>query len=167
MDDPLRPKGLGSYPFDAEGVASRPCPVINEGVLQQWFLTSASARRLGLQPTGHAHRSPSSLPIAAPSNFYLQAGLLSPQELMADIEEGVYITSLMGQGVNLVTGDYSRGASGFLIEKGEITRPIHEVTLVGHLLSMFQGLTPANDLTFRYQVNAPTVRIDGMMVAGE
>src|SRR5262249_53396911 len=106
-------------------------------------------------------------PGVAPSNLYMEAGELSPEALIADIEEGIWVTELIGMGVNGVTGDYSRGAAGFRIEKGEITRPVSEITIAGNLTDMFRELVPANDLEFRYGINAPTIRIDGMTVAGD
>ena len=108
----------------------------------------------------------SSSPSPAPTNLHLEAGSASPQELIADIEDGFYVTDLIGMGVNLVTGDYSRGASGFWIENGELTYPVSEVTIAGHLIDMFPSLEPANDLEFRYGTNAPTVRVEGLTVAG-
>jgi PmbA protein len=121
---------------------------------------------LGLESTGHASRSPSSPPGPATSNLYIEPGAQSPQDLIADIAEGFMVTDMMGMGVNPVTGDYSRGAAGFWIEKGEITYPVSEATIAGNLKDMFRNLTPANDLVFRYGTNAPTLRIEGMTVAG-
>lgn len=162
-DDPHRPHGLRSRPFDGEGLAVLPVCLVEEGHLETWLLDSASARQLGMEPTGHAGRGGG----VSASNLYMEAGNLSVEALIGDIERGVYVTELIGQGVNLTTGDYSRGASGFLIEKGEITRPIAEFTVAGNLKAMFAGLTPANDLEFRYGINVPTLRIDGMTVAGD
>ncbi len=166
VDDPLRPRGLRSRPFDAEGVAGRARHLIEDGVLKTWILDCATARELNLESTGHAQRGVSSTPSPGASNLHLAAGNKSPDELTADIEDGFYITDMIGMGVNLVTGDYSRGASGFWIEHGERTYPVSEVTIAGHLSEMFAGLTPANDLVFRYGTNAPTVRVEGMTVAG-
>lgn len=162
-DDPHRPHGLRSRPFDGEGLAVLPVCVIENGHLETWLLDSASARQLGMEPTGHAARGGG----VSPSNLYMQAGNLSVEALIGDIERGVWVTELIGQGVNLTTGDYSRGASGFLIENGELTRPISEFTVAGNLKAMFAALTPANDLEFRYGINVPTLRIDGMTVAGD
>jgi len=166
-DDPLRRRGLRSKPFDAEGVATEPRNVIDDGTLTTWILDLRSARQLGLQTTGHAARGPSSPPSPSPTNFYLAAGSRTPKELMADIGSGFYVTELIGHGVNMVTGDYSRGASGFWIENGEPAYPVSGVTVAGNLNGIFANLTPADDLEFRYGTDAPTVRIDGMTVAGK
>lgn len=165
-DDPHRPRGQRSKPFDAEGVANRKLHLIEDGILTTWLLDLASARQLGLETTGHAGRGPSGPPSPGPTNLYLKAGAVSPAELIGDIKSGFYVTSLMGMGVNGVTGDYSRGASGFWIENGEIAFPVTEMTIAGNLKDMFRLLTPANDLEFRYGTNSPTVRIEGMTVAG-
>jgi PmbA protein len=166
-DDPLRPQGLRSRPFDGEGLPVAASRVIDDGVLTGWLLDSASARQLGLEPTGHASRGVAGVPGVSPGNLYLEAGSASPEALIGEIGDGVLITELIGQGVNGVTGDYSRGAVGFRIEKGEITTPVSEITIAGNLKDMFLALTPANDLEFRFGINAPTCRIDGMMVAGD
>ncbi len=165
-DDPLRVRGLGSHPFDGEGVAVAKRDMVRDGVLQHWFLDTRSAARLGLETLGHASRGVASPPSPSYSNFYMQAGSVSPKDLVADIKEGVYVTETQGMGVNIVTGDYSQGAAGFLIENGEITVPVSEITIAGQMKDMFMRLTPADDLVFRYACNAPTFRIDGMMVAG-
>jgi PmbA protein len=167
VDDPLRRRGLRSHPFDGEGVAGKKLALIDDGVLRTWLLDCATARELGLVTTGHAHRGASSVPSPAPSNLHLEPGRLSPDALIADIADGFYITDLIGSGANMVTGDYSRGASGFWIEKGKRTFPVSEVTIAGHLLEIFRTLTPANDLEFRYGINAPTLRIEGLTVAGQ
>jgi PmbA protein len=166
VDDPLRRRGLRSHPFDAEGVASERRALIADGVLTTWILDCATARELGLKTTGHAQRGVSSTPSPGASNLHLEPGRQSPKELIADIEEGFYVTDLIGMGANMVTGDYSRGASGFWIEHGELTYPVSEVTIAGHLNDIFRSLAPANDLAFRYSINAPTVRIEGLTVAG-
>jgi PmbA protein len=166
IDDPLRRRGLRSRPFDAEGVAGRRMALVEDGMLRTWLLDSATARELSLLTTGHAHRSASSVPSPGPTNLHLEPGAATPEELMRDIKEGFYVTDLIGMGVNLVTGDYSRGAAGFWIENGERTYPVSEVTIAGHLLEMFRTLTPANDLKFRYGINAPTVRVEGLTIAG-
>ena len=167
VDDPLRVRGLRSRPFDAEGVATSARKLIEGGVLKTWFLDSATGRELNMQTTGHANRGVSSTPSPGPTNLYLVAGVKSPDELIAEIEDGFFVTSLIGMGVNLVTGDYSRGASGFWIENGKKTFPVSEVTIAGHLSEIFKSLTPANDLVFRYGTNAPTVRMEGLTVAGQ
>jgi len=166
-DDPLRPRGLRSRPFDGEGLPVGPLDVVEDGVLTSWLLESASARQLGLEPTGHAARGVGGAPGVASSNFYMLPGSVSRAELIADIAQGVLVTELIGQGVNGTTGDYSRGAAGFLIEKGEITRPVAEITIASNLKDMFLALTPADDLEFRYGINAPSLRVEGMMVAGD
>jgi PmbA protein len=166
IDDPLRPRGLRSRPFDAEGIAGQRLALVQNGVLVSWVLDSATARELGMKTTGHAQRGVSSTPSPGPSNLHLAAGTKTPDELIADIDEGLYVTDMIGMGVNLVSGDYSRGASGFWIEKGKLTFPVSEVTIAGHLLEMFAGLEPANDLVFRYGTNAPSLRVEGLTVAG-
>jgi PmbA protein len=165
-DDPLRRRGLRSRPFDAEGVAGARMALVEDGVLKSWLLDSATARELGLATTGHAQRGASSTPSPGPTNLHLEPGASTPAELMKDIGEGFYVTELIGMGVNGVTGDYSRGAAGFWIENGERAYPVSEVTIAGHLIDMFRGLTPANDLEFRYGTNAPTVRVEGLTIAG-
>jgi PmbA protein len=166
IDDPRRLRGLRSRPFDAEGVSTRQLAVVEDGVLASWLLDCATARELGLRTTGHAQRGVSSTPAPGPSNLHLTAGDDTPEALMADIAEGFYVTDLIGVGVNYVTGDYSRGASGFWIENGERSYPVSEVTIAGNLIDMFQALFPANDLEFRFGTNAPTVRVEGLTVAG-
>lgn len=166
IDDPLRKRGLRSRPFDAEGVATSVRKLVEKGVLKTWLLDCATARELGLQTTGHALRGASSTPSPGPSNLHLAPGAKSPNDLIGEIQDGFYVTNLIGMGVNPVTGDYSRGASGFWIENGEVTYPVSEVTIAGHLLEMFASLTPANDLAFRYGTNAPTLRVEGLTVAG-
>jgi len=166
LDDPLRRRGLRSRPFDAEGVATRRLAVVENGALASWILDSTTARELGFASTGHAQRGVSSTPAPGPSNLHLAAGSDTPEALMADIAEGFYVTDLIGVGVNQVTGDYSRGASGFWIENGKRSYPVSEVTIAGNLIDMFQTLVPANDLEFRFGTNAPSVRVEGLTVAG-
>lgn len=166
IDDPLRKRGQRSRPFDGEGVAGCKLALVDDGVLTTWLLDSATARELGRETTGHASRGVSSSPSPGATNLYLEAGSLSPDALIADIDQGFYVTDLIGSGTNIVTGDYSRGASGFWIEKGKRTYPVSEVTIAGHLSDIFRTLTPANDLEFRFGTNAPTVRIEGLTVAG-
>jgi PmbA protein len=166
LDDPLRKRGLRSRPFDAEGVVTARLAVVEDGVLRSWFLDSATARELSLATTGHAQRGVSSAPSPGPSNLHLSAGTATPDALIADIEEGFYVTDLIGMGVNGVTGDYSRGASGFWIVNGKRSYPVSEVTIAGNLIEMFRELTPASDLEFRFGTNAPTVRVEGLTVAG-
>ncbi|WP_033922279.1 TldD/PmbA family protein [Sphingomonas sp. 37zxx] len=162
-DDPHRPRGLRSRPFDGEGLPVSPTILVEDGMLETWLLDSASARQLGMEPTAHASRGGG----VSTSNLYMAAGKLPRETLLGDVKRGLYVTELIGQGVNGVTGDYSRGAAGFLIEDGEITRPVAEITIAGNLKDMFAALTPASDLVFRYGINVPTLRIDGMTVAGD
>jgi PmbA protein len=166
IDDPLRPRGLRSHPFDAEGVAVERRALIDDGVLTTWILDSATGRELAMPTTGHAQRGASSTPSPGPSNLHLEPGMVTPGELIGDIAAGLFVTDLIGMGVNMVTGDYSRGAAGFWIENGAIAYPVSEVTIAGHLLDMFRSLAPANDLSFKYGTNAPTLRIEGLTVAG-
>jgi len=166
VDDPLRKRGQRSRSFDAEGVATRRLNLVEDGVLKTWFLDSATARELDMTTTGHAQRGVSSMPYPGPSNLYMKAGAASPAALIADIKDGFYVTELIGSGVSLVTGDYSRGAAGFWIENGECTYAVSEVTIAGNLTDMLASLQPANDLTFRYGTNAPTLRVEGLTVAG-
>lgn len=166
IDDPFVRRGLRSRPFDAEGLQARRRAIIEDGRLTTWLLDLRSARQLGLASTGHASRGTGGPPAPNPTNVHLAPGALTPAALMADIRQGFYVTALMGQGVNGVTGDYSRGAAGFWIEDGQIAYPVSEVTIAGNLKDMFRALVPADDLIHRYGVDAPTVRIDGMTVAG-
>ena len=164
-DDPHRPHGLRSRPFDGEGLPVSPCAIIEDGMLETWLLDSASARQLNLEPTGHAARGVGGTPGVSTSNLYMEAGAVPVATLIGDIASGIYVTELIGQGVNGVTGDYSRGAAGFRIENGELTTPVAEFTIAGNLRDMFLHLTPASDLEFRYGINVPTLRVDSMTVA--
>ena len=166
VDDPHRVRGQRSKPFDGEGVRNQRRAIIEDGVLTTWLLDCASAKQLGLVTTGHAARGTGGPPSPSTTNFYMEPGKLSPEELIADIRDGLYLTELMGMGVNGVTGDYSRGAAGFWIENGKITYPVSEVTIASNLKEMFRNLTAANDLVFRYGTNAPTLRVEGMTIAG-
>ncbi|MDX2142230.1 MAG: TldD/PmbA family protein [Rhodospirillaceae bacterium] len=166
IEDPHRHRGLRSKPCDAEGLANRRRQLVDNGMLTTWLLDLRSARQLKLPPTGHAARGASSPPSPSSTNVYMAAGPTSRESLMSDIAAGLYVTDLVGQGVNGITGDYSRGAVGYWIEKGELTHPVNEITIAGNLKSMFKHLTPASDLEFQYGVDAPTVRIDGMSLAG-
>ena len=167
IDDPHRLRGLRSKPFDAEGLANDAMNLIEDGVLTRWILDLRASRQLGLGSTGRATRGVSGPPSPSTTNLYMAPGRLTPAALIADIESGFYVTGLMGFGIDGLTGDYSRGASGFWIEGGEIAYPISEMTIAGNLKDMFANLTPADDLEFCYGSNAPTLRIDGMTVAGE
>lgn len=165
-DDPLRRRGLRSRPFDAEGIAGGPRALVEDGVLASFLLDCRSARALGTASTGHAARSVAAVPVPAPSNLWLAPGPFSPAALIADIAEGLYVTELLGMGVNLVSGDYSRGAAGFMIRHGVLAEPVNELTIAGNLREMFRRLVPADDLVFRRGTDAPSVRIDGLTVAG-
>lgn len=166
VDDPHRPRGLKSKPFDGEGVATAPRRLVDAGRVTGWLMTAASARQLGLDVTGHAVRGVGGPPGAGATNVHLEPGAVSPAELMAGITRGLYVTDLIGHGANAVTGDYSVGASGFLIDKGEIATPVAEITIAGNLVDMYRNLAPANDLEHRRTINVPTLRIEGMTVAG-
>lgn len=166
MDEPHIRRGLRSKPFDGEGLPNKARALIEEGRLTTWLLDLRSARQLGLQSTGHASRGLTSPPSPSATNIALRPGEASPEELMADIEEGLLVTSLMGSSVNLLTGDYSRGASGYWIEKGKPVFPVNEVTVAGNLIDMFAQLIPASDFQRKTGMDAPTVRVDGMTVAG-
>lgn len=166
-DDPLRRRGLSSRPFDGEGLASTPRALVEGGKLTGWLMDSAAARQLGGNATGHAVRGAGGSPGVGTSNVHLAAGQVSVAELIADIDEGVFVTELIGHGVNPVTGDYSRGASGFRIVKGEIAGPVAEFTIAGNLIEMFRQLSVASDLEWHRTINVPTIRVDGMTVAGD
>jgi PmbA protein len=157
LDDPLRIRGRRSRPFDREGQPGTVRRFIEDGVLTSWILDTRSANQLGLKTTGHA---------GGTSNFYLAPGALSPAELMADIAEGLFVTEMIGMGVNGITGDYSRGTAGFMIRNGQLAEPVAEFTLAGNLRDMFAALTPASDLEFKRGTDAPTLRIEGMTLAG-
>ncbi|TFI56850.1 TldD/PmbA family protein [Sphingomonas parva] len=165
-DDPHRPRGLRSKPFDGEGLPTAPRNLVEGGRVTGWLLDSASARQLGLEPTGHASRGVGGSPGANATNVHIEPGRLSVEDLLADIGRGLYVTELIGQGVNPVTGDYSRGASGFIIENGRIGPAVAEITIAGNLIDMFRRLTAADDLAFRRAVNVPTLRVEGLTVAG-
>jgi PmbA protein len=166
LDDPHRPHGLRSRPFDGEGLPVSPMALVDRGMLATWLLDSASARQLGLEPTGHGSRGLGGPPGVTTGNVHLAGGAGPVEALIADIDHGVLVTELIGQGVNGVTGDYSRGASGFLIERGEVTRPVAGITIAGNLRAMLSSLSAAGDLEFRQGVNVPTLRVEGMTVAG-
>ena len=166
IDDPHRIRGLGSRKIDSEGLSNHKTYLVKDGVLQTWLLTLASARQLNLPPTGHAGRGVASLPSATTSNLYLENGGVSREEMIKSVKKGVLVTSLMGMGVNGVTGDYSQGAEGFWIENGEIQYPVSEFTIADNLLNMFLHMHVADDLRFKRRVNAPTIMVDKMTVAG-
>jgi PmbA protein len=166
IDDPLMIRGLATRPCDGEGAAVQRAHLIKNGVLQQWLLNTSAAKQLGLTTTGHASRSVSHPPGIGASNVYLEAGALTPAAMFAEAGAGLLVTDMFGPNVNANTGDYSVGVSGFLIEGGQISKPVSEITIAGNLLEMFTSLTAANDLKFDSSVNAPTLRVEGMMVAG-
>jgi PmbA protein len=165
IDDPLRLRGLRSHPFDGEGVQVSRCALVSDGVLASWIAESASARQLGIAPTGHAARGVGGAPGASPSNLYMAAGARSREQLLAEFPVAVLIIELIGQGVNGVTGDYSRGAVGFMVRGGEIAEPVSEITIASNLLEMFATLEPASDLEFRRGIDAPTILVPEIMVA--
>ena len=167
IDDPLQPRGLRSRPFDGEGLPTARRALVEQGRITGWLMNAAAARQLGGQPTGHAARGGGGAPGISASNTHIAAGSITPAALIADIADGVYVTELIGQGVNGVTGDYSRGASGFRIVGGEIAGPVAEFTIAGNLIEMFRAMIPADDLEWHRTVNVPTLRIDGMMIAGD
>lgn len=166
VDDPLRPRGLRSKPFDGEGLAAKRLDVIEDGRLATWLLDLRSARQLRLKSNGRASRGTSGPPGPAPTNVHLEKGKVSRADLLRGVESGLYVNEMIGFGVSMITGDYSRGATGFWIEKGELAYPVSEITIAGNLKEMFRALAPADDLVFRYGTDAPTLRIDGMTVAG-
>ncbi|MFK7842495.1 MAG: TldD/PmbA family protein [Sphingorhabdus sp.] len=166
IDCPHRKRGLRSKAFDGEGLPTAKTKLIDNGRLTQWLMESASARQLGMQPTGHASRGVGGAPGVSVTNLHMGNGSVSKSGLIKDIKHGVYITELIGMGVNPVTGDYSRGAGGFLIVDGEIGPPISEITIAGNLKDMFKSLIAADDLEYRYSMNVPTLRTDSMTVAG-
>jgi PmbA protein len=167
LDDGLRPGGFGSRPFDGEGIPSSITPVIEKGVLQNYLLNCYTARKLGLQTTGNASRGIAGPPGVGPKNFYMPAGPYSPEEILRSVKNGFYVTELIGFGVNTVTGDYSRGAAGMWIERGELAYPVEEVTIAGNLAEMLNHIEMVgSDLTFRSALASPTLLISGLTVAG-
>jgi len=165
VDDPLRLRGLRSRPFDGEGVRVSRQELVSDGILNQWIADSAAARQLGIEPTGHAARGVGGAPGASPSNLYMEAGSRTREQLLASVPEAVLVIELIGQGVNGVTGDYSRGAVGFMVRGGEIAEPLAEITVAGNLIDMFASLEPASDLEFRRGIDAPTILVPEMTVA--
>jgi PmbA protein len=162
-DEPHKPRGLRSSPCDGEGMPNKRRAIVDQGVLTTWFLDLRSARQLNLKSTGHGGHGGG----ASPANLWIEPGAVTAAELISDVKRGLYVTELIGMGVNGITGDYSRGAAGFWIENGELVWPVSEVTVASNLKTMFAHLTPGNDLTFRTGVDAPSLRIDGMTVAGK
>ena len=166
IDDPLRPRGMASRLFDGEGLPVARRAMVEDGVLKSWFLDIASATKLGLKPNGQAARGMGSAPSPGSSNFYLENGDLSLEALIAEIDEGFLVTEMMGSSVDMITGDYSRGAGGFWISGGKVSHPVSEATIAGNLKDMFKAITRANDIDMRKSTAAPSLRIDGMTVAG-
>jgi PmbA protein len=166
-DDPLRRRGLGSRPYDGEGLPVRRRAMVEDGILKSWFLDMRSARQLELPPTGQAGRGVGGPPGPTSSNLYLEPGNESPEQMIGALKQGLLVTEMMGSSINMVTGDYSRGASGFWIENGELAYPVSEITIAGNLRDMFMNLAPANDLEFTSATCAPSCRIDGLTVAGQ
>jgi PmbA protein len=165
VDDPLRLRGLRSRAFDAEGVRVSRQELVSGGILNRWIADSAAARQLGIEPTGHAARGVGGAPGVGPSNLYMEPGVRSREELLASVPEAVLVIELIGQGVNGITGDYSRGAAGFMLRGGEIAEPVAEITIAGNLIDMFARLEPASDLKFRRGIDAPTILVPEMTVA--
>ena len=166
IDNPLKKRGLQSKPFDGEGLETKKTQIIKNGELKTWFLDLATAHQLRLKSTAHASRNISSPPTPSPTNLYFEPSNISPKSLIGNIKKGVYLTELMGSSVNLINGDYSRGGSGFWIDKGEITYPINGITIADNLNEMFKKIILANDLEFKHGLNSPTMLIEDMIVAG-
>jgi len=166
VDDPFLERGLGSRLFDAEGLGSRKYTLIKDGVLQQWLLDLSSAKQLNLKPFGNAKRGISGPPSPGTSNFMILPGKITPENLIKGVSNGFYVTDMIGSSVSMITGDYSRGASGFWIKNGKLSMPITEATIAGNLKEMFMTLQPANDLDFSHSMNSPTLLIEGMTIAG-
>ena len=166
IDDPFLKRGLGSRLFDAEGLGSRKYTFIKDGVLQQWLLDLSSAKQLNLKPSGNAKRGISGPPSPGTSNFMISPGDVTPENLIKNVSEGFFVTDMIGSSVSMITGDYSRGASGFWIKNGELSIPITEATIAGNLKEMFMTLKPANDIDYSHSINSPTLLIEGMTIAG-
>jgi PmbA protein len=168
IDDGTMPGGFGTSPFDGEGVPTRRTVVIEKGVLKSYVLNTYTAKKLGLQTTANASRGLAGTPGIGPGNYFLQPGTKTPQQIISEIKNGLYVTEFLGHGANLVTGDYSRGASGLWISGGELAYPVEEITVAGNLKEIFFNITEiANDLEFRGAIACPTIRIDGLTVGGE
>lgn len=167
-DDGRMPGGLGSRPFDGEGLPTRKNVVVDRGVLANYLLDTYSAKKLSLTSTGNASRSVGESPSVGPTNFYLMPGTATPQQIVESVKHGLYVTDLIGFGINMVTGDYSRGASGFWIENGELAYPVEEITIAGNLKRMFAGIEMiGNDLVFRGRIASPTIKLAEMTIAGQ
>ena len=166
IDDPFLKRGLGSRLFDAEGLGSRKYTLIKDGVLEQLLLDLSSAKQLNLKPSGNAKRGISGPPSPGTSNFMISPGDVTPDDLIKNVSEGFFVTDMIGSSVSMITGDYSRGASGFWIKNGELSIPITEATIAGNLKEMFMTLQPANDIDHSHSINSPTLLIEGMTIAG-
>ena len=166
IDDPFLKRGLGSRLFDAEGLGSRKYTLIKDGVLEQWLLDLSSAKQLNLKPSGNAKRGISGPPSPGTSNFMISPGDVTPDDLIKNVSDGFFVTDMIGSSVSMITGDYSRGASGFWIKNGELSIPITEATIAGNLKEMFMTLKPANDIDYSHSINSPTLLIEGMTIAG-
>lgn len=164
-DDPLKVRGSSSRPFDGEGISGKPLTMIEDGVLKHWFLSSSTARELGLKTNGRGVRGGASVSPSS-TNLALEPGDLAPEELIRSVGTGLYVTDMIGSGVDMITGEYSRGASGFWIENGELTYPVSEITIASNLKDMFMRITVANDIDRKFGVAAPTLAIEGMTLAG-
>ena len=168
IDDGTMPGGFGTSPFDGEGIPTRRTVVVEKGVLKSYVLNTYTARKLGLETTGNAARGLAGTPGIGPGNYFLQPGSKTPKEIIGEIKDGLYVTEFLGHGANLVTGDYSRGASGLWISGGELAYPVEEITVAGNLKQMFFNISEiGNDLEFRGAIASPTIRIDGLTVGGE
>jgi PmbA protein len=168
VDDGLLPRGLGTSPFDGEGVPTRRTPIVEKGVLKSFLYDAFTARKAGARTTGNASRGYSSLPSIGVNNLYLEPGQKSPEELIREVKNGFYVTTMLGSGANIVTGDYSRGANGLWIENGELAYPVQEVTVAGSLLQMLKDVDGiGNDLSFQGSTGAPTLRFAELTVSGE
>jgi PmbA protein len=168
IDDGTMPGGFGTSPFDGEGIPTRRTVVIENGVLKSYLLNTYTAKKLGLVTTANASRGLAGTPGIGPGNYFLQSGTKTPQKIIGEIKEGLYVTEFLGHGANLVTGDYSRGASGLWISGGELAYPVEEITVAGNLKEIFFNISEiGNDLEFRGAVASPTIRIDGLTVGGE
>jgi PmbA protein len=167
VDDGTIPGGFGTSPFDAEGLPSRRTVIVEKGVLRSYVLNTYAGRKLGMKSTGNAGRGLAGNPYLDAGNLFLEAGTQAAEEIVRGVERGLYLTRMLGHGVNLVTGDYSRGAAGLWIENGELAYPVHEITIAGNLREMLRNIMAiGSDLVFRGATAAPTLRVDGMTIAG-
>ena len=163
----LKVGGFGTSPFDGDGLPTRRTVLVENGILKNYMLNTYTARKLGMESTGNASRGLAGAPGIGAGNFFLEPGTLTPEQIIADVPNGLYVTETMGFGVNLVTGDYSQGASGLWIENGELAYPVEEITIAGNLKDMFRNISAiGNDLVFRGAGAVPTLRIEGMTIAG-